>query len=694
MGHGRGRDHPGVRGRRLAPLLPRLRRHEGLLLLRRRPPLRRGPRPEHRRAPAPPPRPARAARSSHPPPNAGATGDLAIGRWSSSYFDGKIDGVAVYDVALNQAEVDTVYGATTLAPTDYVREGGLVARYALDGGAAADGVGSNDGTVYGASYAVGHDGGGALAFDGTDDYVELPAAVTATIGGNSARTVCLWAKINSFDNGGLFGYGTPVNGVLEDFALRAMIGDFFRVQIWNADIDATIAGSTDGAWHHYCLAYDGGLVALYFDGSLAASDYKALATTLADNLKLGLSTSNSYFDGALDDVRIYDVGLDAAEVARLYRAGDAAAFLEGGTAHAGTVVAYSSHHAAWGHACDDGWDVADGTVVCRDAFGSSYYAASVAHGSFYQQPGSRAILFDAVQCAGSEATLDACAHATTDDCGAWEHAGVVCASPSAVLVGGPSPHEGRVLVHNPATGTWGSVCDDSWDVTDGTVLCRMLFGDAYAATAAPSQASYGSDAAYDFVYDDVACAGTEANLHACAHSATHNCAVGSDEAGVKCEAACEGLACDLVLASALEGGAAADAAGSNAGTVHGATATTGPDGSGALEFDGTDDYVEFPAAVIAGVRGAAPRSICAWARIDAFDFGGLFGYGTTSHLEDFSLRTADHGSGSFRMQFYGTDVDITISGAADGTWRRPTTGSRLSSESRLVFTQQRSRRSL
>lgn len=98
------------------------------------------------------------------------------------------------------------------------------------------------------------------------------------------------------------------------------------------------------------------------------------------------------------------------------------------------------------------------------------------------------------------------------------------------LVDGSSPYEGRVEVY--LHGSWGTVCDDLWDINDATVACRQLgFG---RANLAASSARFGSGNG-SILLDNVACDGTEASLDLCNHNGIgiHDCEHAED-AGVIC----------------------------------------------------------------------------------------------------------------------------------------------------------------
>ena len=102
---------------------------------------------------------------------------------------------------------------------------------------------------------------------------------------------------------------------------------------------------------------------------------------------------------------------------------------------------------------------------------------------------------------------------------------------------GGSPDFGRVEIYH--NGTWGTVCDDSWDINDTAVVCRML-GFKYAWTAISFAVEITTDeldlyGTGPIWLDDVNCFGNESSLNECGHSGwlVHNCDH-LEDAGVWC----------------------------------------------------------------------------------------------------------------------------------------------------------------
>ncbi|XP_063963722.1 deleted in malignant brain tumors 1 protein-like [Lytechinus pictus] len=138
---------------------------------------------------------------------------------------------------------------------------------------------------------------------------------------------------------------------------------------------------------------------------------------------------------------------------------------------------------------------------------------------------------DNVGCSGSESNLAFCSHNGYfyENCEHADDAGVTCEGLVLVrLVDGAAPNEGRVEVNYQ--GSWGTICDDSWDINDATVVCRML---GYSNVSSPLT-SFGPGFG-NIVLDEVSCEGTEANISSCVHSRyeVHDCEHNQD-VGIRC----------------------------------------------------------------------------------------------------------------------------------------------------------------
>ena len=237
------------------------------------------------------------------------------------FFDGALDDVRLYGRALDAEEIAGLFISSAHADT----ESDLVGSWSFDDTEVCtveDSAGTNNGNLApscpgNAPTRVAGTVGTALAFDGVDDTVLVPAS--ASLDAPALLTLSAWieqapigqyrAILDKRDGAGTDGY---------DLYVTAEHRLFLRVN------DSTLQSTkvvADGAWHHVVGIYDGTRLLLYVDGFLDSSlEVGPKTIDTVGDLHLGrhFLLPDFPFPGKLDEVRVYERALSSLDVAILY----------------------------------------------------------------------------------------------------------------------------------------------------------------------------------------------------------------------------------------------------------------------------------------------------------------------------------------------------------------------------------------
>ena len=227
-----------------------------------------------------------------------------------------------YSIADGMGGTATATVTVSVTPAAPPPAPGLVLALTFDetsGGTAVDASGGGrDGTIRGAVRVAGRSGG-ALQFDGVDDWVtvldaaalDLSSAMTLEAWVNPARAMTGWQTILLKEQGtGDMAYGLYANDGAPAAAGYVNVGGI------HTPVSGT-AGLPAASWTHLAATYDGATLRLYVNGTLSSSRARTgLIVPSGGALRIGGNNAwpDEFFEGLIDEVRIYNRALSATEV--------------------------------------------------------------------------------------------------------------------------------------------------------------------------------------------------------------------------------------------------------------------------------------------------------------------------------------------------------------------------------------------
>ena len=229
--------------------------------------------------------------------------------------------------------------AQRICPPNQVNRNGLVGRWLVPGKQTGNvatptlclddsGKGNHGTVVSNANYGIIFSRP-AMTFNGSSQYVVNTNVSSALNVGNNI-TISAWARPTAVGQSG----GSDVAGLA--ISASAPFGpagiewnSASQFSFFTGATDNTTDSLTSGAkalntWHHVAVTYDGTTKRIYVNGTLENSLTYAKSLKYTNPLYLDIGSFvlylvGNYFTGSIDDVRIYNRALSAAEIRAIYQ---------------------------------------------------------------------------------------------------------------------------------------------------------------------------------------------------------------------------------------------------------------------------------------------------------------------------------------------------------------------------------------
>ena len=194
----------------------------------------------------------------------------------------------------------------------------LVGEWNFDNDTADDSSGfGNDGVIVGGATAVDGIMGRAMSFDGVNDYISLP---DKSLNNGNALTVGLWFNTNDASKyQDMFDLNDPLGGVWMVTKNNLIQVSFQTV---NNPLTYPVASNK---WYYIVQVGDNGAHKLFVNGKLVSSNTQDVKSNISlKNGRIGEVDDNraaEYFNGLIDDVRIYEEAFSSAQIQKHYAEG-------------------------------------------------------------------------------------------------------------------------------------------------------------------------------------------------------------------------------------------------------------------------------------------------------------------------------------------------------------------------------------
>ncbi|MBK8070466.1 MAG: LamG domain-containing protein [Rhodanobacteraceae bacterium] len=214
---------------------------------------------------------------------------------------------------------------------DFDQPPGTVAHWGFNDGAGAvatDSVGGHDGSVTGASWALGAVDG-ALHFDGSGDSVAVPHHPDLDFDTHEEMTLAMWLKlpVNQVDT------SAPTNAILVKRSTGAFPYHVYlrnqtntrpgEISLFRGDGVGSLTLHTgvainDNQWHHVVFVAAGGELRAYVDGTLGNTLANTLSGSTSNTVNVQIGTRLA---GDIDGITVVRRALSNLEIAELAASG-------------------------------------------------------------------------------------------------------------------------------------------------------------------------------------------------------------------------------------------------------------------------------------------------------------------------------------------------------------------------------------